>query len=165
MIHFAYPNVAYPNVQNEHGHPFYVGCVRYRSLPTSEPPPPGYRPATADTPHRTVILAALETLAPECAAQLWPGTSIRLYETADWGLPPGHGSSLNLAYLLALIHCGRSCVGEDVEEMRDVWCTGAIELEGDPRQPVLHEVDPPGFQAKVEGFLAQTRDRFFFVPT
>src|SRR5262249_62145985 len=105
---------------------------------------------------------AVEDLAPECVAQLFQSPSARLYETADREDRPWQGSSLDLAYLLALIHCCRSFMFDDAVEVGDVWCTGAIQLK--ERQPVLGAVDLPGFQAKVQGFFAQTHDRLFFVP-
>src|SRR5262249_42085557 len=158
MIHLAYPNV-----ELVAGAYVFRACVRYLALAASQSPPPGYRLASPRTPNLQEVYEAVRELAPECVAQLFQGPSARLYETADREDRSWQGSSLDLAYLLALIHCCRSFVFDDAVEVGDVWCTGAIQLK--ERQPVLGAVDLPGFQAKVEGFLAQTHDRLFLVPT
>jgi hypothetical protein len=157
MIHLAYPNV-----EPVAGEYVFRACVRYLSLASSQTPPQGYRPASPHTPNLKEIYEAVEELAPDCAESLFQRSSARLYEKADSFDRTWQGSSLDLAYLLALIHCGRSLVFDNAAEVGDVWCTGTIQLK--ERQPVLGAVDVPGFQAKLEGFFAQTHDRLFLVP-
>src|SRR5438132_1521772 len=157
MIHLAYPNV-----EPVAGEYVFRACVRYLALSSSQTPPQGYGPASPHTPDLKEVHEAVEDLAPECVEQLFQSPTARLYEKADRVDRPWQGSSLDLAYLLALIHCCRSFVFDDAVDVGDVWCTGAIQLkEG---QPVLRAVELPGFQAKVEGFFAQTHDRLFIVP-
>jgi hypothetical protein len=125
-------------------------------------PTSGLSPRLPHTPNLKEVHEALEELAPDCVEPLLHRPTAQLYEKADTFGRTWQGSSLDLAYLLALIHCGRSLVFDDVLEVGDVWCTGAIQLK--ERQPVLGAVDLPGFQAKLEGFFAQTHDRLFLVP-
>jgi hypothetical protein len=157
MIHLAYPNVGL-----EAGVRVFQACVRYLSLSASQTPPEDYRPAFPDTATLGEIREALEALAPECVAQPFQRSTARIYQKAD--IVDGHwrGSSLDLAYLLAHIHCYRSFVGEDVVDTGDVWCTGTIQFRD--QRPALGPVDLEGFRAKVEGFFQQTHDRLFIVP-
>jgi hypothetical protein len=157
MIHLAYPNVE--PVARKY---VFRACVRYLSVSLSESPPQGYRPASPQSPNLKEVHEAAEDLAPECTVSLFQQATARLYEKADTSDRTWQGSSLDLAYLLALIHCGRPLVFDNLEEVGDVWCTGAIQLK--ERQPVLGAVDLPGFEAKLEGFLAQSHDRLFLVP-
>ena len=157
MIHLAYPNV-----ESAAGQYVFRACVRYLSLPASQQAPEEYRPASPRTLNLKEIHEAVEELAPECAEPFSDPTAARLYEKADVLGRAWQGSSLDLAYLLALVHCGRSLVLEHIADVGDVWCTGAIQLR--ERQAVLGAVEVPGFQAKVEGFLGQTSDRLFLVP-
>src|SRR5262249_96607 len=152
MMHLAYPNVQQAQFQ---------ACVRYLSLPQSEAPP-SYGLADPRTPNLTAVHQAVQELVPERVEQLVQGKIAQVYEIAD-ALGPWQGSSLDLAYLLALIRCSRPCTLEALADAGDVWCTGALGvLDG---HTVLQGVEQTGFNAKVAGFLAQRRDRLFLVPS
>ena len=154
MMHIAYPNVHLGQ---------FVGCGRYLSLPPGQAPGEPYHPANPRTPNRQAVYDAVEALIPERGVQFAQGTLGQVYEKADkqgaW-----QGTSLDLAYLLALVRCSRQCVLEACMGLGDVWCTGEIGVLGDTRS--LRAVDPLGFEAKLRGFLAQVHDgdRLFLVP-
>ena len=153
MMHLAYPNVKQAQFQ---------ACVRYLSLPQSEAPQPPYGLADPKTPNLTAVHHVVQEFVPERVDQVVQGTIAQVYEIAD---APGawQGSSLDLAYLLALIRCSRPFALEALADTGDVWCTGALGvLDG---HPMLQGVDQPGFNAKLDGFLAQRHDRLFLVPT
>src|SRR5262249_19307479 len=152
MMHLAYPNVKQTQFQ---------ACVRYLSLPQAQAPQPPYGLADPKTPNLTAVHHVVQEFVPERVDQLVQGTIAQVYEIAD---EPGawQGSSLDLAYLLALIRCSRPFALETLADAGDVWCTGALGvLDG---HPMLQGVDQPGFNAKLDGFLAQRHDRLFLVP-
>ena len=93
MMHLAYPNVKQTQFQ---------ACGRYLSLLQSEAPQPPYGLADPKTPNLTAVHHVVQEFVPERVEQLVQGTIAQVYEIAD---EPGawQGSSLDLAYLLALI--------------------------------------------------------------
>jgi hypothetical protein len=152
MMHLAYPNVKQAQFQ---------ACVRYLSFPQSQVPQPPYSLADPKTPNLTAVHHIVQELVPERVDQLLQVRIEQVYEIADasgvW-----QGSSLDLAYLLALIRCSRPLALEALADAGDVWCTGALGvLDG---HPVLQGVVQTDFHAKLVGFLAQRRDRLFLVP-
>jgi hypothetical protein len=150
-------HIAYPNVHQGQ----FACCVRYLSLPPHQAPGPSYHQANPRTPHLKVVHDAMQALVPERTDQLAQDTLGQVYERADqdgvW-----QGTSLDLAYFLALVRCSRPCVLEAYAGLGDVWCTGELDVLGDTWS--LHAVDQPGFAAKLDGFLAQGSDRLFLVP-
>jgi hypothetical protein len=155
MMHFACPNV----YQGQ-----FAGCVRYLSLPPSQEPGLPYQEARPRTPHLPEVYDAMQALVPERAEQLDQGTLGQVYETADQ-VGGWQGTTLDFAYLLALVRCSRPLVPEACADLGDVWCIGEIGFLMDT--PSLRAVDPLGFAAKLEGFLAQAHngDRLLLVPS
>jgi hypothetical protein len=155
MMYFAYPNAHLGQ---------FVGCVRYLSLPPHQTPDPSYHEAKPNTPDFEAVHTAVRDLVPERAEQLDQGTVGQVYEQADqvggWG-----GATLDFAYLLALVRCSRPLVLEACADLGDVWCIGEIGFLMDTSS--LRAVDPLGFAAKLEGFLAQAHngDRLLLVPS
>jgi tetratricopeptide (TPR) repeat protein len=152
MIHFAYPNVA---------HGTFLGCGRYGAWPAAQPPPPGYAVATsiASTNPQAVYAAALQ-LAPELRTM--EDTTL-VYERRDRAEQDYRGDSLDLAYLLATIHCAWPLRLGNGSDHGDIWCTGrVVYLTG---QPWLDAVAQPGFDRKLDAFIGeQQQDSLFIVP-
>jgi tetratricopeptide (TPR) repeat protein len=152
MIHFAYPNVAQGT---------FLGCGRYVAWPAAQPPPQGYTGAMSieSTNPQAVYAAALQ-LAPELRTM--EDTAL-VYERRDRAEQEYRGDSLDLAYLLATIHCAWPLRLSNGSDHGDIWCTGRITyLAG---QPWLDAVAQPGFDRKLEAFVrAQQQDCLFVVP-
>lgn len=152
MIHFAYPNVA----QGQ-----FLGCGRYVAWPAEQTPPPGYHVATiTEVTNPQAVYAAAQWLAP--ALRPLEDTAL-VYERRDRTEQAYRGDSLDLAYLLATIHCAWPLRLDNASAPGDIWCTGRITyLAG---QPWLDAVAQPGFDRKLEAFVhEQQQDRLFVVP-
>jgi hypothetical protein len=94
MIHFAYPNVA----QGQ-----FLGCGRYVAWPAEQTPPPGYHVGTlTEATNPQAVYAAAQLLTP--AWRTMEDTAL-VYERRDRAEHDYRGDSLDLAYLLAIIHC------------------------------------------------------------
>ena len=152
MIHFAYPNVA----QGQ-----FLGCGRYGAWPAEQTPPPGYHMATiTEVTNPQAVYAAAQVLAP--ALRTMEVTAL-VYERRDRAEHDYRGDSLDLAYLLATIHCAWPLRLGHESAPGDIWCTGRITyLAG---QAWLDAVAQPGFERKLEAFISeQTQDHLFVVP-
>lgn len=152
MIHFAYPNVAQGT---------FLGCGRYGVWPAEQTPPPGYHVATiTEVTNPQAVYAAAQWLAP--ALRTMEDTAL-VYERRDRTEQAYRGDSLDLAYLLATIHCAWPLRLGNESAPGDIWCTGRITyLAG---QAWLDAVAQPGFERKLEAFVGeQTQDRLFLVP-
>jgi len=152
MIHFAYPNVA----QGQ-----FLGCGRYGAWPAEQTPPPGYHVATiTEVTNPQAVYAAAQVLAP--ALRTMEVTAL-VYERRDRAEHDYRGDSLDLAYLLATIHCAWLLRLGNERAPGDIWCTGRITyLAG---QAWLDAVAQPGFERKLEAFVGeQTQDCLFLVP-
>lgn len=149
MIRFAYPNVD--------GSYCFIGCGRYAVFSENEQPGNGY--AIVRRPNTSDIEEIRET-----ALQLAPThETLRrfIYEIKDRVEQPYQGASLDLAYLLALIHC--SLPSNFPESSQDIWCTGRISHH--ENRPILKSVDQEMFDIKLKAFLtAENPDRVFIVP-
>ncbi len=162
MIHLAYPNILQPDE--------FIGCGRYHSLPldhSPEAPVPGYRRAESHTGDIDHLLRAIEHFAPDYGMQHPPVYQQENGRDSEYG-----GRSLELAYLLAAIHCVRRLRLETTGLVGDLWCTGRI-VQRDTTF-FLETVEPETFGAKLNAFLAvlqdpykpgsPTEDTLFFVP-
>lgn len=148
MIRFAYPNIRKDN---------FIGCGRF--LAAERLPGEEYREADPRMLHEKDVMTACSILAPESF-----DSDLVIFEERDKSLSGMIvGDSLDLAYLLALIHRSRSPGLEEQDKIRDIWCTGLISIrEGRAR---LDAVDTEGFGIKLEAFLAQeNHDLLFIVP-
>src|SRR5262249_1407283 len=115
MIHFAYPNVAQGS---------FLGCGRYVAWPAAQPPPPGYSAATiTEVTNPQAVYAAALDLAP--ALRTMEDTAL-VYERRDRAEQDYRGDSLDLAYLLATIHCAWPLRLGTESYGGDIWCTGRI---------------------------------------
>ena len=149
MIHAAYPNVDPDKM-------VFIGCGRFAVFRPEEQPE-DYRLVSQDPSEDEMVnvTRAAAILAPESDN---PGYLI--YETQDQPDREYFGYSLQLAHLLARIHCSRLfCKGFSES---DIWCTGRIELDG--KTPLLLPVFASQFPVKLAAFLSQNHDRLFIVP-
>jgi len=140
MIHFAYPNVK--------GSQF-LGCGRYVALSADSCLDASYRLADPNTGNLSKIMTVASLLAPES----FDAKRI-VYERKD--NPKGEyvGSSLDLAYLLALISRSRSLKWES--DPHDIWCSGAIDIVDG--RPFLKEVYSDQFSVKLEAFISESNE-------
>ncbi|MBF0452424.1 MAG: hypothetical protein HQK75_17105 [Candidatus Magnetomorum sp.] len=142
MTHFAYPNVK---------RTVFIGCGRF----TSQESLPGEEYILIEKLNTGNIAEILDT-----AVTLSPGASssgLKIYFKKDTPVETYVGDSQNLAYLLALIHCGREL---KLNNHRDIWCTGSIE-----QSMRLKQVDMSGFEIKLKAFLSpKNLDKLFIVP-
>jgi tetratricopeptide (TPR) repeat protein len=152
MIHFAYPNVA---------HGTFLGCGRYVAWPSAQPPPQGYHVATiTEATNPQAVYAAALHLAPELHTM--EDTAL-VYERRDRAEQQYRGDSLDLAYLLATIHCACPLRLDTSSDQGDIWCTGRITYP--TGRPWLDAVAQPGFERKLEAFVGDPqRDHLFIVP-
>lgn len=151
MIRFAYPNVDAAEGQ-------FLGCGRYLYLPSGQQPLAGYTEVTAPpTPNLAAIRAPVTRLVRQPLQ-----SAGRIYESRDQPVPY-QGTSLDLAYYLALIHQTWQLRIESPDTASDIWCTGAIECQNGPGR--LQAVEAPAFDLKLEAFLADhNHDTLFLVP-
>lgn len=144
-VHFAFPNV----------NPDFIGCGRYLA---SDAPFPGYRNPTSTVIYQEIVEEAARNLA---SAPDEPGREI--FEKKDCPDEKYAGSSLHLAYLLALIQRCRQ-VKEGFSG--GIWCTGQIVISKNG-QPLLRDVERKGFEKKLHAFIEHTasqEDLLFLVP-
>ena len=145
MTRFAYPNVRASR---------FAGCGRYAVF-FEATPEPGYEEAIPESSTISEVMDAILMLAPESS-----DAKRVVYETADDPDETYRGDSLDLAYLLAAIHCHRPLRSEIAG---DIWCTGSLHLEGGC--PILKQVIPQGFEVKLNAFLSdENPDPLFVIP-
>ena len=148
--HFAYPNVI-PREDR------FIGCGRYAVFSPTKSPSAGYRPITRtpNTPNRFQVEHAIQLLCPESY-----DAEKKLYERPDEPERVYQGDSMDLAYVLAHIHRTREFKGLGTG---DIWCTGVVNVQKDG--PILVNVDPKGFELKLNAFLSDAQqDPIFIVP-
>lgn len=154
MTHLAFPNIRRDGPRSSR----FWGCVRCLSLPVEQSPlGPPYARTELRTFYPEVTARAVALLIPEAQEH-----STEIYHIADAGLTMWQGPSMEFTYLLAQIRCSRPLALQAADDLGDIWCTGAVGIEG--TMPVLKTVTQAGFQAKLAGFCAQTQDHLFFVP-
>ncbi len=146
-IHFAYPNVKEDSN--------FLGCGRYIALSSNMSKiPDGYKIAAPKISDIAKILQTALILAPDSDK-----TDKIIYErdvSAEY-----EGESMVFAYLLALISRSRKLRLK--KAVKDIWCTGAIDIKG-VSQPFLKPVFAGGFDVKLEKFLSQKDSKLFIVP-
>ncbi len=149
-FHFAYPNVL-PRSN------IYIGCGRYAVFPPEKEPDIAYQEVLEApmTPNRNLLARALQLLAVERYH-----SRNRLFHIQDQTEHIYQGDSLDLAWLLAQIHCSRNlCCPVN----GDIWCTGILDLDKDGVH--LLGVNHDAFCLKLEAFLDPANpDTLFIVP-
>ncbi len=149
-FHFAYPNVL-PRSN------IYIGCGRYAVFPPEKEPDKAYREVLEApmTPNRNLLARAIQLL----AAERYHSRN-RLFHIQDQTEHIYQGDSLDLAWLLAQIHCSRDLCRT---VNGDIWCTGILDLDKDGVH--LLGVNHDGFCLKLEAFLDRANtDMLFIVP-
>jgi len=145
MVHFAYPNVKASR---------FIGCGRYAVSVTDEYFEE-YEKANPQPVKLSAIMESASVFAPESSV-----SERIIYEKKDDQEQIYIGDSLDLAYLLALIH--RS-VALRLNISSDIWCTGCIDLDRDC--PILTSVIQAGFDVKLDAFLSEKNgDLLFIIP-
>ncbi len=150
-FHFAYPNVL-PRSN------IYIGCGRYAVFPPEkEPENSAYKEVLEApmTPNRNLLARAVQLLAVERYH-----SRNRLFHIQDQTEHIYQGDSLDLAWLLAQIHCSRELC---CPVTGDIWCTGILDLDKDGVH--LLAVNHDAFCLKLEAFLDPANpDTLFIVP-
>ncbi len=149
-FHFSYPNVL-PRSG------VYIGCGRYAVFPPDREPAQIYEEVldAPMTPNRNLLLRAVQLLVAERFQ-----SQNRLFHIQDQGEYTYQGDSLDLAWLLAQIHCVRKL---RYPLDKDIWCTGVLDL--DRSNLHLLGVNHDAFCLKLKAFLdSANRDLLFIVP-
>jgi len=151
-IHFAFPNVKEVKEDSKF---LFLGCGRYIALSSNiSKIHDGYKVANPKNSDVAKVVQAAFILAPDSDK-----TDNFIYEkdvSAEY-----EGDSMEFAYLLALISRSRKLRLK--KAVKDIWCTGAIDIKG-VSQPSLKPVLAGGFDIKLENFLFQEDSNLFIVP-
>ncbi len=150
--HFAYPNV---DLRLN-----FIGCGRYAAFGPDEQPDEKYKIAEPNAKADSELEIATAHIRT-AASLLVPGQKTfqkKVHEKRDPSSYVYTGSSLGLAYLLALI--SRTEILRSKLPAGDIWCTGKIGIS-DKEGPVLEAVG--GFEEKLEAFLDNENQDLLFI--